>query len=75
VARSSGVPVTNVEGAASSTIPTFGDTVVWSRARPMKGYLISTEHQEDLKTWEKLSSVEKLIKARKSKRSLKQKKG
>ena len=25
-ARSGGVPVTNVEGAASSTIPTFGDT-------------------------------------------------
>ena len=38
---------------------------------PRKG----TAHQEDLNTWESLSSVEKLIEVRKSKGSLKQKKG
>jgi hypothetical protein len=34
-----------------------------------------TAHQEGLNTWGKRSSVEKLNEARKSKRSLKQKKG
>jgi hypothetical protein len=34
-----------------------------------------TAHQEDLNTWGKLSSVEKLTEARKSKGSLKHKKG
>ena len=34
-----------------------------------------TAHQKGLNTWSKLSSMEKLIEARKSKGSLKQKKG
>ena len=128
--RNHGVPVPNVEGAASSTISTFGDTparrvggggssllpkcreevppvwgnelgptvflwdgldkegreecdhaiqtrkdwVVWSRVRQIvtQG---GPHTQRFLNTWEKLSNVEKLNEARKSKGSLHQKRG
>jgi hypothetical protein len=52
-------------------IRTRNDWVVWSRARPMKGDCTPRGFEHG----GKLSSVEKLIEARESKGSLKQKKG
>ena len=53
------------------TIQTRKDWVVWSQSLPMKGDCAP----EGLNTWEKMSSAEKLIEARKINWSLKQKKG